>query len=110
MTRTEDDTLVFQFEGETAAVSLLAEPMPPEDPRGGGGRLVLAHRGRNARPLRAQILVGVLPDSGDRVESALRLTKLAAATADASRGEGRLLAGRRAGPLARRDSLPTPAR
>ena len=88
LTRTDEDSLVFQFEGETAAVSLLAEPMPSEEIQ----RAVAAAwywptaAETLARP-GAQILVGVLPDSGDRVESALRLTKLAAAAADAANGK-----------------------
>ncbi len=88
MTRTEDDTLVFQFEGETAAVSLLAEPMPPKEIQGAvAAAWYWPTAAETLARCGAQILVGVLPDSGDRVESALRLTKLAAATADASRGE-----------------------
>ncbi len=31
LTRSEDDSLIFQFEGETAAVSLLAEPLPSQE-------------------------------------------------------------------------------
>jgi hypothetical protein len=88
LTRAEGDSLVFQFEGETAAVSLLAEPMPLQEIQRAvaaawywpAGAETLGRSG-------AQILVGVLPDSGDWVESALRLTNLAAAAADAAKGK-----------------------
>ncbi len=88
LTRAEDDSLVFQFEGETAAVSLLAEPLPAEEIQRAAAAAWYWPTAAEilARPT-AQILVGVLPDSGDRVESALRLTKLAAAAADAANAE-----------------------
>jgi hypothetical protein len=79
------DSLVFQFEGETAAVSLLPEPMPSaEIQRAAAAAWYWPTAAEALARSGSQILVGVLPDSGDRVESALRLTKLAAAVADAA--------------------------
>jgi hypothetical protein len=88
LTRADDDSLVFQFEDETAAVSLLAEPMPPgEIQRAAAAAWYWPTAAEKLARCGAQILVGVVPDAGDRVESALRLTKLAAAVADAAHAE-----------------------
>ena len=88
LTRAEADSLVFQFEGETAAMSLLAEPMPSEEiQRAVAAAWYWPTAAESLVRPSAQILVGVLPDLGDWVESALRLTKLAAAVADAANAE-----------------------
>jgi hypothetical protein len=89
LTRAEGDSLVFQFGGETAAVSLVAEPMRSEEI--GLAAAAADWYWPTAAPSLArchgQILVGVLPDLGERVESALRLTMLAAAVAEAAQAE-----------------------
>ena len=103
LTRADDDSLVFRFEGQTAAVSLLAAAVPPEEVRrAAAAAWYWPSAAETLAGCTAQILVGVLPESGDRVASALRLTELAAAAADAAHADAVFLGGRRPGPSARR--------
>jgi hypothetical protein len=89
LTRAEEDSLVFQFEGQAAAISLLAEPIgSAEIQRAAAAAWYWPTAAKQLAPCGAQILVGVVPESGDRVQSALRLTNLASATAEAARAEG----------------------
>jgi hypothetical protein len=87
--RAGEDSLVFRFEGETAAVSLLAESVPSaEVQRAAAAAWYWPAAAEAIAGSRAQVLVGVVPELGDRLESALRLTKLAAAVAEAARAKG----------------------
>ena len=85
----QSELLIFPFGGDMAAISLLAEPLPPRERDAAcAAAWYWPDAAQTLVSQQAQVLVGVLPESGDRIGAALRLTALASVVAETSASLG----------------------